>query len=119
MEEFLTEAHQRKDLHYHVVVGEGEWMPRDPGHPDALEVNIVYNDHVRAHQAFIAYIRGLGAVIGPADIRESFRLWEEIYEDVKRQHVLEVITFLGLGYRDMGIPIELIACNGCVPYGMN
>jgi hypothetical protein len=35
------------------------------------------------------------------------------------QHVLEVITYLGLGYQEVGIPIELIACNGCVPYGMN
>jgi hypothetical protein len=119
MEEFLTEAHQRKDLHYHIVVGESEWIPEDLGHPDALDINLVYDDHIRAHQAFISTIRGLGAVITPEDIGESARLWEEIYEDVKVQHVLEVITYLGLGYRDLGIPIELIACNGCVPYGMN
>ena len=119
MEEFLTEAHERKDLHYHLMVGEAEWMPNELGHPDALDINIVYNNHLEAHRAFISTIRGLGAVIGPSDIKESFRIWEEIYEDVKRQHVLEVITFLGLGYRELGIPIELIACNGCIPYGMN
>jgi hypothetical protein len=119
MEEFLTEAHQRKDLHYHLIVGEGEWMPDDPGHPDSMEVNIVYDSHIDAHVSFIRTIKGFGGGIDEEDIKESFRLWEEINEEVKVQHVLEVITFLGLGYRDLGIPMELIACNGCVPYGMN
>jgi hypothetical protein len=119
MEEFLTDAHQRKDLHYHVMVGESEWIPEDPGHPDSLDINIVYDDHIRAHQSFISTIRGFGAAITLEDIKNSAKIWQEIYEEVKVQHVLEVITYLGLGYKDLGIPIELIACNGCVPYGMN
>jgi len=119
MEEFLTEAHQRKDLHYHVIVGESEWIPEDIGHPDALDINIVYDNHLDAHRSFISTIRGFGTKLQPEDICESLRLWEDIHEDVKVQHALEVITYLGLAYRDLGIPIELIACNGCVPYGMN
>jgi hypothetical protein len=119
MEEFLTEAHQRKDLHYHLMVGEAEWIPEELGHPDALDINIVYNDHISAHRAFMSTIKGLGARVSPEDINKSISIWEEIYEEVKVQHALEVITYLGLAYRELGIPIELIACNGCVPYGMN
>lgn len=119
MEEFLTEAHQRKDLHYHLIVGDGEWMPYDPGHPDALDVNIVYDNHLDAHRAFIRTIQGFGGAVKDEDVKKSFSMWEEVYEQVKMQHVLEVITFQGVAYRDLGIPMELVACNSCVPYGMN
>ena len=119
MDFFLTEHHKRTDLHYHVIVGEGAWLPHDLGNPNSLEINTVYDSHMQAYSAFIAYIRGLGAALTEADLRESLSVWEDIYEEVKEKHVLEVITYLGLGYRDLGIPIEIIACNGCVPYGMN
>lgn len=119
MEEFLTEAHQRKDLHYHVTVGEADWMPEEFGHPDNIDINIIYKDKDAAYSSFISRIRGLGAVVTPKDIKASLLLWEEACEEVKDQHALEVITFLGIAYRDLGIPIELIACNSCVPYGMN
>jgi hypothetical protein len=119
MEGFLTEYHKRKDLHYHLVVGEGEWMPHDFGHPDSLEVNIIYDNHMDAYKAFISQIKGFGVKISEKDVQEGRDAWKEICEEVKIQHVLEVITYLGLGYQEVGIPIELIACNGCVPYGMN
>lgn len=117
----LCEKHNyRTDLHYHVIVGEGRWMPHDIGHPDSAHMNIIYNDKLDAFQTFKGFVRSFSDDhLDDKDYNDSLDAWKVIVEDVEREHDLELITFLGLQYYNSVFPIALIACNGCVPYGMN
>ena len=110
----------RTDLHYHVVAGEGIWMPKDLGHPDSLNYNIIFDDKDAAHRTFLGLVKNLSDdKLDASDYAESRDIWLGIVEDVQQEHALEVITYLGMEYHDAAVPIALIACNGCVPYGMN
>jgi hypothetical protein len=120
MFELCEEHNYRRDLHYHLIAGEGRWMPRDFGHPDSVHINIVYDDKKKAHATFVALVKSFSdGSLEHADYEESFAVWSGIVADVEKEHKLELITFLGMEYYDAAFPISLIACNGCVPYGMN
>ena len=120
MFELTKEHNYRKDLHYHVIAGEGRWMPRDFGHPDSVHSNVIFPDKSSAHRTFLGLVEGLSpAELDEGDHAESEEIWYNIVDEVEKEHVLEVITYLGMEYHDGVIPIALIACNGCIPYGMN
>lgn len=120
MFELCEEHNYRKDLHYHVICGEGEWLPKDIGNPDAAHMNVIYEDKIKAHAAFVGLVKSFSyGSLEHIDYQESLDVWCSIVENVKKEHVLELITFLGMEYYDAALPISLIACNGCVPYGMN
>lgn len=120
MFELTKEHNYRKDLHYHVVGGAGIWMPKDIGHPDSVNFNVVYPDKDVAHKVFIKVASDLSEdVIVAEDFGESLNVWYDIVDEVEREHSLEVITYLGIEFHNGALPLALIACNGCVPYGMN
>lgn len=120
MFELCREHNYRKDLHYHVIAGEGEWRPRDIGHPESVNYNIIYTSSASAHRVFQALADGISPEkIDKEDFKESEEIWGNIVDEVKKEHALEVITFLGMEYYEASFPLALIACTGCVPYGMN
>lgn len=120
MFEFLKDHNYRKDIHYHVMAGEGRWMPKDIGHPDSAHMNVIYDNSAEAHKTFVSLIKSFSdGSLEQIDYEESYDVWCGIIDDVKNEHKLELITFLGMQYYDGIFPMALIACNGCVPYGMN
>lgn len=120
MFKLCKEHNYRKDLHYHVIAGEGKWMPNNIGHPESLRYNAIYPDKDSAHKAFLALANDFSAYeTDSEDFMESRKVWYDIVDDVKRDHALEVKTFLGMEYFDGIFPLALIACSGCVPYGLN
>lgn len=120
MFELCKEHNYRKDLHYHVVAGAGVWMPKNIGHPDSVNFNVIYPNRDAAHRVFIRAASDLSeGIVEPEDFSESLSAWYEIVDEVEREHALEVITYLGIEFHNGALPIALIACNGCVPYGMN
>lgn len=110
----------RTDLHYHVIMGRGEWMPHDPGHPDSFHRNVIFDNHLEAHKHFIWAINFFSpGLVDETEVAESINIWEDIKQEVQREHALDVMTFLGIEFNELDVPLAIIACNGCLPYYNN
>lgn len=115
-----SEDYSRRDLHFHVSMGHGEWVPHDPGHPDSFHRNTIFSDPMKAHAYFIRMIKLFGwSGMSESEFNKSLNMWNEINDEMRKEHALDVMTFLGIEFNDLDIPMSLIACNGCIPYENN